>query len=315
MKIVFLDTETLGSDVKPQLDTFSKLGDVTFYDSTLAAQLQDRVENAHVIVTNKVLITEEVMKASSQLKLIAITATGTNNVDLEAANNIGIQVKNAVNYSSESVAQQTFAMLLSLLNNIQEYDDFVKSGSYSDGQSFTWIGNSFSELNNKRFGIIGLGNIGTRVAEIATAFGAEVVYYSTSGIARDKRYQLVDKDTLFKTCDIISIHSPLNDKTKNFVDENELSQMKPSAVLLNTGRGGIVNEKALVNALNNNEISGACVDVFEKEPMSKDSVFYSINNKKKVLFSPHIAWASKEARKKLLEITYQNVEEFVIDTE
>ncbi|QWG09126.1 D-2-hydroxyacid dehydrogenase [Flammeovirga kamogawensis] len=308
-KIVFLDTNTLGNDVHEELQRFKNLGDVIYYDSTTANEITDKVKNAEIIVTNKVVITKEIMASCSQLKLIVVTATGTNNVDLTAAKELEIVVKNAVNYSSESVAQQTFAMLLSLMNGIHTYDSRVKSGQYSEGTSFTWIGNSFSEIAGKRFGIIGLGNIGTRVAEIATAFGAEVIYYSTSGISRNEKYKLVDKEELFSTSDIISIHSPLNDKTANFVGEEEFKLMPTSSILINTGRGGIVNESDLANALNTNEIAGAAVDVFAVEPIQENNPLLSIDVPGKILLSPHVAWASKEARKKLLEITYANIKE------
>ncbi|AZQ64543.1 D-2-hydroxyacid dehydrogenase [Flammeovirga pectinis] len=312
-KIVFLDTNTLGNDVVDQLEEFKKLGDVTFYDSTSPEEILTRVKDVSVIVTNKVVITKEIMLKCKHLQLVAITATGTNNVDLLAAKALNINVKNAVNYSSESVAQQTFAMLLSLVNGIYSYDQRVKSGQYSEESSFTWIGNSFSEIAGKRFGIIGLGNIGTRVAEIATAFGAEVVYYSTSGIARNERYKLVDKKELFSTSDIISIHSPLNVKTADFVGENEFNLMRKSSILINTGRGGIVNEPALANALNKGEIKGAAIDVFAIEPTPLDNPLLKINSPEKLLLSPHVAWASKEARKKLLEITYANIKEMKLN--
>ncbi|OHX65974.1 D-2-hydroxyacid dehydrogenase [Flammeovirga pacifica] len=311
MQIVFLDAETLGNDVQTELQQFDQLGEVIHYPLTPKESTLSRIKEADVIVTNKVVITKEMMKACTQLKGIAITATGTNNVDLEAAKALNIPVKNAVGYSSESVAQQTFAMLLSLMNNIHEYDEFVKDDSYSNHPSFTWIGKGFQEIHGKTFGIIGLGNIGKRVAEIATAFGANVIYYSTSGIARDERFTLVDKETLFQTSDIISIHSPLNDATKNIVSVEELKMMKPSSILLNTGRGGIVDESALVDALNENQIAGTCVDVFTVEPMVQESPFKDVKDQSKILYSPHIAWASLEARRKLLNITLENVKSFL----
>ncbi|WP_044201722.1 D-2-hydroxyacid dehydrogenase [Flammeovirga sp. OC4] len=307
-KIVFLDTATLGDDMQSVLDKFNTLGEVIFYDATKPEQTKERIQGVDVIVTNKVVINADMMKENPQLKLISITATGTNNVDLEAAKELGIQVKNAVNYSSESVAQQTFAMLLSLTNHIQEYDEFVISGSYSQSDSFTWIGQSFHELNGKTYGIFGMGNIGRRVAEIATAFGAKVIYYSTSGEVRDERFELVNHDDFYKRADVVSIHAPLNEKTTNAISTNELEMMKENAILINVGRGGIVDEKALAEAIDQDKIAGAAVDVFISEPTPSDSPLMNVKKKEKLILSPHIAWASKEARAKLLSITFDNVE-------
>ncbi|MBD0400921.1 D-2-hydroxyacid dehydrogenase [Flammeovirga sp. EKP202] len=307
-KIVFLDKASLGDDMQYQLDRFQSLGEVKYYDATTPSETAERIQGVEVIVTNKVVIDKEMMKANPQLKLIAITATGTNNVDLEAAKELGVIVKNAVNYSSESVAQQTFAMLLSLLNHIQEYDEFVKNGNYSASSSFTWIGQSFFELKDKTYGVFGMGNIGRRVAEIATAFGAKVIYYSTSGEVRDERFELVNHDDFYKRADVVSIHAPLNEKTANAISTNELEMMKENAILINVGRGGIVDEKALAEAIDQDKIAGAAVDVFVSEPTPSDSPLMNVKKKEKLMLSPHIAWASKEARATLLDITFNNVE-------
>lgn len=306
-KIVFLDTETLGQDIQEQLDKFKSLGEVVYYDLTSADETLERINGMDVIITNKVVINADMMKANPQLKLIAITATGTNNVDLEAAKQYNITVRNAVNYSSESVTQHTFALLFSLLNHTEEYDRHVKTGNYSQSPSFTWIGQSFTEIAGKTYGIFGMGNIGRRVAEIASAFGARVIYYSTSGEVRDRRFELVDKETFFKQSDIVSIHAPLNNKTKNAIGEVELGWMKESAILINVGRGGIVDELALANAIDQGVIYGAAVDVFLKEPTESDSPLMKVEKQERLIFSPHIAWASKEARKKLMDITFSNV--------
>ncbi|NME70510.1 D-2-hydroxyacid dehydrogenase [Flammeovirga aprica] len=312
-KIVFLDAASLGNDMQTELDRFKSLGEVIFYDATKPEETKERISGVEVIVTNKVVIDGEMMKENPQLKLIAITATGMNNVDLEAAEKLGIKVKNAVNYSSESVAQQTFAMLLSLLNHIHEYDSFVKTKKYSKSDSFTWIGQSFYELKDKTYGIFGMGNIGRRVAEIATAFGAKVIYFSTSGKVRDERFELVSHDDFYKRADIISIHAPLNEKTFNAISMNEFEMMKPNTVLVNVGRGGIVDEHALAYAIDQNQIAGAGVDVFMSEPTPLDSPLMKVKKKDKLILSPHIAWASKEARVKLLGITFENVRGVIAD--
>ncbi|KXX72279.1 D-2-hydroxyacid dehydrogenase [Flammeovirga sp. SJP92] len=312
-KIVFLDTASLGDDMNEELHKFNALGEVVFYDATKPEQTKVRIQGADVIVTNKVVINEEMMKENPQLKLITITATGMNNVDLVAAEKLGIKVKNAVNYSSESVAQQTFAMLLSLLNHIQEYDCFVKEGNYSKSASFTWIGQSFYELKGKTYGIFGMGNIGKRVAEIATAFGAHVIYYSTSGEVRDERFELVSAEDFFKRSDVVSIHAPLNEKTLNAIATKELGMMKNNAIIVNVGRGGIVDEKALAVAIDEGQIAGAAVDVFVSEPTPSDSPLMKVQKKEKLMLSPHIAWASKEARAKLLSITFENVKGVIAD--
>lgn len=306
-KIVFLDTSTLGDDIKDQIDRFQNLGEVKYYEVTLPEQTNERIKDANVIVTNKVMVNAEMMKNNPQLKLIAIAATGMNNVDLAAAEEYGVEVKNAVNYSSESVAQHTFALLLALLNKINGYDNFVKDGNYTNSSVFTWIGQSYTEINGKTYGVFGMGNIGRRVAEIATAFGAKVIYYSTSGQVRDERFELVSKEDFFTKADIVSVHAPLNEKTSLAIAEKELKAMKNNALLINVGRGGIVDEKALAEAIDNNELNGAGIDVFAVEPIEKENPLLHVNNKEKIILSPHVAWASKEARKKLMEITYHNV--------
>ncbi len=309
MKIVVLDASTLG-DVS-NLKDVEKFGDVTYFDATNPKQTVERSENADIILTNKVIIDKAVIDKLPKLKLVCITATGMNNVDLEYAKQKGIEVKNAVGYSTHSVSQVTFSMAFHLLSNLNEYDKYVKSKEYSLSSIFTNLLSGFSEMRGKKWGIIGMGNIGRNVAKIASSFGAEVIYHSTSGVKRDEGYEQVSLKELLNNSDIISLHSPLNDTTANLIDADELSMMKKSAILINVARGGIVNENALVDALNNNIIAGAGVDVFTKEPIEKDSPFYKINNKEKIVLSPHIAWASAEARQTLMEKVIENIEEFI----
>lgn len=309
MTIVFLDASTVG-DV-PNLDTLRELGDVTFYPVTSFDQTADRIRDADVVVTNKVVLTRELMEEAEKLKLICIAATGMNNVDREAAADLGIPVKNVAGYASVSVAQTTFAMILQLLQDIPSYDAFVKGGDYSKGPIFTNMQQNYHEISGMCFGIIGLGNIGQKVADIATAFGAEVVYFSTSGKNTDQPYQRLELDELLSTSDVVSIHAPLNENTENLIGYDQLLKMKPSAILVNTGRGGIVNEQDLARAMDEELISGAALDVFENEPINADNPLLFIKNKDRLVLTPHIAWASVEARTELVEGVRENIESFV----
>jgi glycerate dehydrogenase len=233
-----------------------------------------------------------------------------NNVDLDYARGKGIEVKNVQAYSTESVAQSTFAMLFHLLGRMHYYDAYVKSGAYSRGKIFTHHGPPFWELNNKRMGIIGLGNIGRRVAKIAEGFGMEVVFYSTTGRNNNINYKRFDLDTLLGTSDVVSVHAPLTDTTKDLVTYEKIKLMRPCAILMNTGRGGIINESDLARALNENIIAAAGIDVLESEPISASNPLMKVIDKDKILITPHMAWASMEARARLIEGIASNIEEY-----
>lgn len=308
-KIVILDAKTLG--MIPNLEKLSDFGNVVSYETTSLKETISRVSGAEVIITNKVMIDKDVMKYCPQLKLICISATGMNNVDLEAARIRGIVVKNAVGYSSHSVAQHTIASILQLYNRLSYYDSYVKSGKYSRSDIFTHYGPPTTELHNKIFGIIGLGNIGNTVAKIASGFGSKVNYYSTSGKNVQKEYSRLSLNELLRLSDIISIHAPLNEKTRNLISYEQLSIMKSTAILVNAGRGGIVNELALAEAIDENQIGGACIDVFENEPINTDNPLFKVKYPEKLVLSPHNAWASIEARTKLIDIVCLNIEEFI----
>ncbi len=310
MKIVFLDRESLGKDVS--FSSIEKFGQFISYDYTAPEDVASRISEADILIVNKVIIGKEQIDSAPRLKLICVAATGTNNIDSAYASAKNILVKNAVNYSTNSVVQTTFAALLSLITNVGYFDDCVKSGKYSNSRHFTDTGRTFSEISGKRYGVIGMGTIGKKVAQVATAFGAEVVYYSTNGVAHCPDFKSVSLDELLQSCDIISIHAPLNEKTENLLSINQLRQMKSSAVLVNMGRGGIVNETDLVTALNENIIAGAVIDVFTKEPISKEHIYFSIKEKSKVILTPHIAWASKEARSLLVNKISENIENFLL---
>jgi lactate dehydrogenase-like 2-hydroxyacid dehydrogenase len=307
--IVILDAKTLGK--VGNLDKLNDFGKVVSYETTSPAEVVSRIADAEIIITNKVVIDREVMKECPNLKLICISATGMNNVDLEAARESEIAVKNAVGYSSQSVAQHTIASLLQLYNQLNYYDAYVKSGDYARSDIFTHYGPPITELHKKTVGIIGLGNIGKAVARIALGFDANVNYYSTSGKNTQDEYTRLSLAELLTTSDIISIHAPLNEKTQNLISTEQLSLMKFSAILINVGRGGIVNELALANAINDGQIGGACVDVFEREPIDMDNPLLKVKYPEKLVLSPHNAWASIEARTKLIDIVYGNIKDFI----
>lgn len=309
MNIVFLDEATVGKI--PALELIKQLGTYTAYDFTPVEEKISRLKGADIAIINKVIIDREVMDSCPELKLICITATGMNNVDLEAAKEKGIVVKNVADYSTDSVVQTTFALLLELMNRVSVFNDYIYSGEYSKSNSFTLLTPSFNELSGKRYGIIGLGNIGRKVAAAATAFGAEVCYYSTSGMNNNSDYQQVSLDELLSTSDVVSIHAPLNEKTLGLIDSARLSQMKESALLINVGRGGIVVEEDLVNALNGNVIAGAGIDVFTTEPLPATNPLFKIENKEKLILTPHIAWASLEARERLIKKVAENISNFM----
>ncbi len=309
MKIGILDALTLGKDM--DLSGFNKFGEVEIYPITKPEERIERVKDKDIVITNKVVIDKEVMDNAPNLKLICVAATGTNNVDLEYAKQKGIAVTNVAGYSTDSVVQHTFAMLFYLLEHLRYYDDYVKSGEYAKSPIFTNLDKPFWEIKDKRWGIIGLGTIGRKVAEVASTFGSEIVYYSTSGVIREEKYPRVSLEELLTTSEIISIHAPLNEKTKNLITYKELSMMQPNAILLNLGRGGIVNEADLAKALDDDLILAAGLDVLEKEPIEPDNPLLKIKEPERLLITPHIAWTSCEARLKLVKEIIKNIEAFL----
>ena len=309
MKVVFLDKSTVGN--VSNLELINEFGEVVCYDETSADQTIDRSSGADIIITNKVIIDKKVIDANPDIKLICIAATGMNNVDLDYAAEKGIVVKNVSGYSTFSVTQSTFAMLFSLINSIHYYDNYVKSGSYSKSPIFTHHDREFAEIKGKTFGIIGLGVIGQSVAKIADAFGCKVVYYSTSGNNTSQPYPCLKLDELLSKSDIISIHAPLNEKTNNLIDLGRLKTMKSTAVLINAGRGNIVNERDLAYAIDHEIIAGAALDVFGQEPIQADNPLLKVQNKENLIMVPHIAWASKESREMLIKGIYQNISEYM----
>lgn len=308
MKIVFLDAKSIGEDI--DLSAYDCFSEVIKYDYTAAAQVPERVKDADVVIINKVLMNEETLGGAKNLKLVCVTATGTNNLDKEFLDKKGIAWRNVAGYSTETVAQHTFALLFYLLEHLRYYDDYVKEEKYVNDTIFSHFSNTFHELHAMTFGIIGLGAIGKRVAEIAEVFGCKVIYYSTSGKNNNSEYQRVDFDTLLASSDIISIHAPLNSHTKDLMDQAAFAKMKRTAILLNLGRGPIVVEQDLAEALEKGEIKAAGLDVLSVEPMSETNPLRRIKDSKKLFITPHMAWASLEARTKLMEIILEQIKTF-----
>lgn len=307
MKIVLLDALTFG---ETNLSGFDALGEVIVHQSTSPEQTQERITDADVIVTNKVVINKSHIMACGNLKLICIAATGMNNVDLESAKENNVAVKNVAGYSTDSVIQHTFSILFYLMGHSRYYDEFVKTGEYSRSPIFTDISKPFFEVKGKKWGIIGLGSIGRGVAKIADAFGAEVCYYSTSGKNHSQPYTRLELHELLESCDIITIHAPLNEQTDNLLDYEQLSTCKDGAIILNLGRGGIINEEAVAKIVDEKNLSFG-LDVLTKEPMRQNHPLLSVKNKENLYITPHIAWASVEARDKLIALVIQNITETI----
>jgi len=307
MRIVLLDTLTFGDT---SLLPFESLGGVSAYATTTAEQTVERVRDADVIVTNKVVISEATMKASPNLKLICVAATGMNNIDHDAAARRGIIVKNVAGYSTDTVVQHTFSMLFYLMGHSRYYDEYVKSGGWEKEEVFTHIGPSFHELRGKTWGIIGLGEIGKGVARVATAFGAKVIYYSTSGKNENSEFEKTTLSRLIENSDILSIHAPLNKSTENLISHSELLQLKDGAVLLNLGRGGIVDEDALSVIIDVKPIYVG-LDVLVKEPIKRSHPLLSVKHPQRLYITPHIAWTAVEARERLIAGTIENIKTFV----
>lgn len=297
MKIVFLDASTLGA---ASLKPIEELGELVCYPLSSPEEAMERVKDADVLIINKVKVTDALMAAAPELKLICEAATGTNNIDLEAAARRGIPVRNVAGYSSDSVVQLTFALLLELVCSTASHDRYVKDGSYSASRIFTDVRAPFMELAGKTIGIVGMGNIGSRVAKAAQGFGMNVIYYSTSGTSHCTDFPSVSLECLMASSDVISIHAPLNAKTLGLIKARELSLMKGSAYIINIGRGGIVDENDLADAISKGIIAGAGIDVFSTEPLPDSHPLLHTAHPERLCFTPHIGWASKEALDRLV---------------
>ena len=263
------------------------------------------------MLTNKVILDKEILNAlKDTLKLVCITATGMNNVDLQTAKNLGIEVKNVAGYSTKSVAQHTLMMALALSAKLPFYDSYCKSGEYTKSPIFTNLSTPLELLNGKKWGIIGLGTIGLEVARLANAFGAEVNYYSTSGKNQNPNYTSLPLDTLLQTSSIISIHAPLNEATQDLINKNNLCKIKEGGILINVGRGGIVNENDLAEEMQKREIY-AGFDVFTKEPMIENHPFLNPKIANQLILTPHNAWGYEDSKEILIQGVLKNIQEFL----
>lgn len=309
MNIVFMEADTLGNDVS--LEEFEHFGTVTRYGLSDPAANADRVADADIIIVNKIPMNETTLSKAEHVRLICLTATGTNNVDFEYTNRRKIVVANVKGYSTQSVIQHTFALFFYLYEKLPYYDTFVKSGEYCKNDVFSHFDVRFHELSEKVWGIIGLGEIGRGVAAVASLFGCRIIYYSTSGENNNPDYRRVELNELLKEADVISVHAPLNDHTRDLIGATELTKMKPSAILLNLGRGPIVNQNALAEALKTNIIAGAGLDVLTSEPMEVGNPLLEIQDSTRLIITPHIAWATVEARQRCAGEVAENIRIFL----
>lgn len=309
MKIVVLERNSVGTDI--DVSCFEKYGEVIYYRNTVQEQVTEHVGDADIVIANKAPLNQSTIDSCKNVKLICEFATGFDNVDLEYCKSRGIKVCNVKNYSTASVAQHTFAMTLFLLEHLRHYDDYVKSGEYGSQDRFSNFDLPFLELDGKTWGIIGMGNIGKCTAKIAEGFGCKVIYYSVTGNNNTAEYEKVSFDELLSRADFVSVHCPLSDLTRNLVDFEAMKKMKKTAILLNVARGPVVNNVDLYKALTEGEIAAAGLDVLEKEPIADDNPLAQIKDSSKLIITPHMAWASTEARTRLVDEVCLNIEAFL----
>ena len=310
MKIVILERNSVGPDVS--VDCIKDLGEVTIYPNTVTVdEVRERVKDADIVIANKAPLREETLKGAPNVKLICEFATGYDNCDLEYCRSRGIKVANVRDYCTAMVAQHTFTLALALSQKLPHYDQYVKSGQYSAQDRFSNFDLPFTELEGKTWGIVGMGNIGRRVAKIATAFGCNVIFHSITGKSSCTEYPQVNKDTLLLESDFLSLHCPLSDLSRNFIDAGALKKMKRTAILINVARGQVVNNADLYEALTVGEIMAAGLDVVEREPLEEGNPLSRLKNSDQLIITPHLAWASVEARKRCVEEAYKNIEAFL----
>lgn len=309
MKTVFLDRNTIGFDI--DVSMFKDFGELEEHNSCSPDESKNYIKDADVVIFNKTIMNKEMLDDAKNVKLLCVTATGYDNIDLEYCKEKGIAVCNIKGYSTPAVVQHTFALALYVLEKISYYDNYVKSGEYCKAAGFSNFDERYWELQGKTWGIIGLGNIGRGVAKVAEAFGCKVIYYSASGANNSNEYERVDFDRLLSESDIISLHCPLSDKTRGIMNEEAFKKMKNSAILVNVARGPVVDEQALFKALNEEWIAGAGLDVLTKEPMSINNPLVAIKDSRKLLITPHMAWASVEARTRCMQEVYNNMKAFL----
>lgn len=306
MKVVILDAATLGDDIDFSL--FDRFGSVEVYQSTSESELEGRISVADVIIVNKIKLGEENLSAAAKLRLICVTATGFDNIDLDYCRSKKIGVCNVRGYSTNSVAQLTVSIALSLLTDLAVFDRYVKDGSYTKSGVQNCLKPTFHEVSGMKWGIVGLGNIGKKVAEAAKALGAEVIAYSRT---KNPEYDCVGIDELCERADVISVHVPLNDCTRNLINKERIGKMKKTAVFINVARGAVADERALADAVKNSEIGGLGIDVYSAEPMSADSPYNEILGYDNVILTPHMAWGAYEARVRCMEEIAENIAAFL----
>lgn len=309
MKIAMIERDSLGIDVN--LSAIEALGELITYPATTVENAVEHIGDADILIANKLPLNAETLREAKNLKFVAQTATGTNNVDFSYTNSAGIKVANVPSYSTDSVAQHTFSLLLYLVEKMRFFDDYVKSGTYSNSNCFSCLEMIYPELAGKTWGIIGMGAIGRKVAEIATVFGCKVITYSASGKTYDLPYPQVDFDTLLKNSDIVSVHAPLNEYTKDLMNYEAFCKMKESAYFINVGRGPIVVEEDLARALEEGQIRAAGLDVLCVEPLPADSPLLKFKDSSQLIITPHVAWATSEARQRCVDVVAENIKAFL----
>lgn len=309
MKIAVLERNSVGTDI--DVTCYEELGEVTYFRNTVAENTAEHVNDADIVIANKAPLNENTLKDCPNVKLICEFATGFDNVDLTYCKSRGIKVANVKDYSTPAVAQHTFALLFYLLEHMPAYDKYVKDGAYGAQDRFSNFDMPFTELEGKTWGIVGMGNIGKKVAKIATAFGCHVIFYSVTGNSSVTEYEKVSKDELLERSDFLSLHCPLSDITKNLIDADALKKMKKTAILINVARGPVVDNDALYDALHNGEIAAAGLDVLREEPILDTNPLSKIKDSDKLIITPHLAWASTEARERLVAEVYENIKAYV----
>lgn len=309
MKLAVLERNSAGTDI--DVSAFEKFGEVTYYPNTVAENTAERVKDADIIIANKAPLNESTLKDAPNVKLICLFATGYDNVDLEYCKSRGIKVANVINYCTSAVAQHTLLLALALTEKLAYYDEYVKSGAYSAQDRFSNFDRPFSELEGKTWGIVGMGGIGHNVASLAQAFGCRIIFYSASGKSTCTEYQRVELDTLLGESDILSLHCPLSDRTRNLINKDAFDKMKKTAILVNVARGPVVNTQDLYQALMEGKIAAAGLDVLEKEPLEHSNPLSQIKDSTKLIITPHMSWASTESRIRLVEEVVKNIEAFL----
>ena len=310
MNIVYLDGYTLNpGDLS--WAPLEKLGNFSVYDRTKPEDLLERAAEADIILTNKVVLDAQTMARLPRLRYVGVTATGYNIIDVKAAQKQGITVTNVRGYSSPAVAQHTFSLLLALTNRTELHSQSARAGDWTNATDWCYWKTPLVELSGKTLGLIGLGDIGMQVARIALAFGMRVLAHRKSSSAAGEDIELVELDRLFQESDVVSLHCPLTDQTSNIINVSSLDKMKNSAYLINTGRGGLIDEHALANALNEGQLAGAGVDVLSTEPPQADNPLLTAQN---CIITPHIAWALSESRQRLMQLTAENIAAFLMGT-